>query len=343
VETAQPRAVIFGVAGQVLSEDERSFFANVGPLGFILFARNCPHPDSTRALVAQLRECVGRPDALVLIDQEGGRIQRLKPPFWRAAPAADVFGRLAAADEAAAVEAVWLNARLIAADLASLGIDVDCAPVLDVRRPEGHGVIGDRAYAAQPDIVALLGRASCAGFLAGGVLPVIKHIPGHGRATLDSHEALPVVNASASDLRCLDFAPFAALADMPVAMTAHIVYDAFDPEAPATTSATVIRDVIRGALGFEGLLMSDDLCMRALAGEPGDRARAALQAGCDVVLHCNGDLEEMRDLAAACPPLSADAIRRLTRAQAMRAPPEPFDRERALQRLTALLGAGVTA
>jgi beta-N-acetylhexosaminidase len=343
VETAHPRAVIFGVAGQALSEDERDFFANVDPLGFILFARNCPNPDSTRALVADLRECVRRTDAFVLIDQEGGRVQRLKPPFWRAAPAADLFGRLAAADEAGAVEAVWLNARLIAADLAALGIDVNCAPVLDVRRPEGHGIIGDRAYAAQPDTVALLGRASCAGSLAGGVLPVIKHIPGHGRATLDSHEALPIVSVPADELRYVDFAPFAALADMPMAMTAHVVYDAFDPEAPATNSTTVIRDVVRGTIGFDGLLISDDLCMRALCGGAGDRARAALQAGCDVVLHCNGDLKEMRDVAAACPPLSADALRRLARARAMRAPPEPFNPERALQRLTALLGAGVSA
>lgn len=340
---AHPRAVIFGVAGPTLSKRERHFFTDVDPLGFILFARNCLDPTSTRALVADLRESVGRSDALVLIDQEGGRVQRLKPPFWRAAPAAAAFGRLAEVNEANAVEAVWLNSRLLAADLTALGIDVDCAPVLDVRQPEGHNVIGDRAFANQPETVALLGRASCAGFLAGGVLPVIKHIPGHGRATLDSHEALPVVNAPLEDLRRVDFAPFAALAKMPMAMTAHVIYDAIDPAAPATTSARVIRETIRSIVGFDGLLISDDLCMRALSGRAGDRASAAIAAGCDVTLHCNGDFGEMREIAAVCPALSPETVRRLARAQSMRAKAEPFDRERAQQRLAVLLGAQVGA
>lgn len=340
---AQPRAVLFGVAGPTLSHGERHFFRDVDPLGFILFARNCVDPDSTRALVADLRETVGRSDALVLIDQEGGRVQRLKPPFWRAAPAAEAFGRLAEEDEANAVEAAWLNSRLLAADLVALGIDVDCAPVLDVRQPEGHDVIGDRAFANHPETVALLGRASCAGFLAGGVLPVIKHIPGHGRATLDSHEALPLVNAPLADLRRVDFAPFAALADMPMAMTAHVIYEVIDPVAPATTSARVIREAIRCAIGFDGLLISDDLCMRALSGRAGDRASAAIAAGCDVTLHCNANFDEMREIAAVCPTLSPDAVRRLARAQSMRGKAEPFDRERAQQRLAGLLGAQVGA
>ncbi|MBK8208732.1 MAG: beta-N-acetylhexosaminidase [Rhodospirillales bacterium] len=343
MQTSGPRAVIFGVAGPSLSAAERRFFSETDPLGFILFARNCRDPREIRRLVSDLGDCVGRGDALVLIDQEGGRVQRLKPPHWRAAPPAEVFGRLSESDEQGAIEAAWLNARLLAADLASLGIDVDCAPVLDVRRPEGHAIIGDRAFAGQPETVALLGRATCAGLLAGGVLPVIKHIPGHGRACLDSHEALPVVHAAAEDLQRIDFAPFAALADMPLAMTAHVVFAALDAEAPATTSAVVIREAIRGAIAFDGLLISDDICMRALVGPPAERARAALEAGCDVVLHCDGDLAEMRAVAEACPPLSADARRRLARAQAMRAPPEPFEPERATERLAALLGGRVSA
>lgn len=338
-----PRAVIFGVAGPTLTDRERHFFAEVDPLGFILFARNCLDPTSTRALVADLRESVGRSDALVLIDQEGGRVQRLKPPLWRAAPPAEAFGRLAEVDEANAVEAVWLNSRLLAADLIALGIDVDCAPVLDVRQPEGHDVIGDRAFAKRSETVALLGRASCTGFLAGGVLPVIKHIPGHGRATLDSHEDLPVVSAPHEDLHRVDFAPFAALAEMPMAMTAHVIYDVIDSAAPATTSAKVIREAIRGAIGFDGLLISDDLCMRALSGRAGDRTRAALAAGCDVTLHCNGYFDEMREVATVCPTLSPEAVRRLARAQCMRAKAEPFDREQAQQRLAGLLGAQVRA
>lgn len=339
----QPRAVIFGLAGPSLAAAERRLFAAARPVGFILFARNCLEPAQIRDLVDDLRGCAGGSEALVLIDQEGGRVQRLKPPRWRAAPAAERIGSLGERDEAAAVEAAWLHGRLLAADLQPLGIDVDCAPVLDVHRPEGHGVIGDRAFAAQPARVAQLGRATCAGLLAGGVLPVIKHIPGHGRAALDSHEALPVVDATANELRALDFQPFAALADMPLAMTAHVVYAAFDRTAPATTSATVIREVIRGAIGFDGLLISDDLCMRALTGTPGERARAALAAGCDVVLHCNGDFAEMEAIAEACPPLPADGARRLARARAMRSAPEPIDHEDAGQRLAALLDGAVAA
>ena len=343
MDTAGPRAVIFGIAGPSLEVAERRFFTESDPLGFILFARNCLEPRGVRSLVDDLRACVGRADAPVLIDQEGGRVQRLKPPHWRAAPPAEVFGRLSEIDELIAVEAAWLNARLLADDLAPLGIDVNCAPVLDVRRPEGHAIIGDRSFADQPETIALLGRATCAGLLAGGVLPVIKHVPGHGRAGLDSHEALPIVDATADDLRRVDFAPFAALADMPLAMTAHVVYSALDPSAPATLSARLIREAIRDTIGFEGLLISDDLCMRALSGTPAERAQAALEAGCDVVLHCNGDLAEMRTVAEACRPLSANSRRRLARAQGMRLPPEPFERKRAVGRLAVLLGSAVSA
>jgi len=340
---SQPRAVIFGLAGPFLDSAERAFFAAADPLGFILFARNCVSPEQIAALTRELRHCVGRADAPVLIDQEGGRVQRLKPPHWRMAPPAQGFGSLDERDAGAAVEAAWLNARLLAADLQPLGIDVDCAPVLDVRAPDGHGIIGDRAFGASPQRVAKLARATCEGLLAGGVLPVIKHIPGHGRATLDSHEALPVVDAPADVLQACDFAPFAALADMPLAMTAHVVYSAFDAAAPATTSATVIGDVIRRQIGFDGLLISDDLCMRALAGAPGDRARAALAAGCDVVLYCNGELAEMRAVAQACAPLSPSGAARFARARALLRPPAAVDEADARQRLAALLDGPVAA
>jgi beta-N-acetylhexosaminidase len=343
VAAGAPRAVIFGVAGLTPSEAERRFFEDSDPLGFILFARNCSAPEQVRTLVDDLRTTVGRADAPVLIDQEGGRVQRLKPPWWREAPAAAVFGDLCACDERRAVETAWLNARLIAADLAELGITVDCMPVLDVRQPGAHEVIGDRAFAAEAETVALLARATCDGLLAGGVLPVIKHIPGHGRATLDSHEALPVVEAALSDLHRVDFAPFAALADMPLAMTAHVVYAAIDPSAPATTSAAVLAEVVRGAIGFDGLLISDDLCMHALTGTPGERATAAFAAGCDVVLHCSGNLDEMREVAFRSSRLSAAALGRLDRAQGMLRLPEPFDRAEAERRFATLIGATAIA
>ena len=335
--------MIFGVAGPTASDAERRFFADADPLGFILFARNCSAPEQVRTLVDDLRTIVGRADAPVLIDQEGGRVRRLQPPRWRAAPAVAVFGDLCARDERRAVEAAWLNGRLIAADLAELGITVNCAPVLDVRHPGAHEIIGDRAFAGEAEIVALLGRAICAGLLAGGVLPVIKHIPGHGRAGRDSHEALPVVEAALADLEHVDFAPFAALADMPMAMTAHVVYAAVDAAAPATTSATVVREVVRGIIGFDGLLMSDDLCMRALTGTPGERAAAAFAAGCDVVLHCSGDLDEMRAVARASSSLSDEAVGRLARARAMPGPAEPLDRVAADRRLAELIGATALA
>jgi beta-N-acetylhexosaminidase len=338
-----PRAVIFGLGGLTLSGEERRFFADANPLGFILFARNCEEPDQVRTLVDASRAAVGRADAPVLIDQEGGRVQRLKPPRWRAAPPMAMFGALCARDRKPAVEAAFLNARMLAAELADLDISVDCAPVLDVRQPNGHNVIGDRAFAADCETVALLGRATCAGLLAGGVLPVIKHIPGHGRATRDSHEGLPVVDAPLEDLIRTDFAPFTALADMPLAMTAHVVYSALDPNAPATTSRIVIRGVVRELIGFDGLLISDDICMQALAGSPGDRAVSAIAAGCDVVLHCNGNLQEMREVAHATPPLTAEAQHRLTRARAMLTRPQPVDRRSADLRLAALLGTTAMA
>ena len=330
-----PLAILFGCAGETLSAAERTFFAEADPLGFVLFQRNCRDPAQVRALVAELRGCVGRDDAPVLIDQEGGRVARLKPPHWRRYPAA---ARLASVDEAEVV--VRLGARLIADDLAALGITVDCAPVLDLPVPGADGVIGDRAYGADPARVARLGRAVCDGLLDGGVLPVVKHIPGHGRAGIDSHHALPVVNTDAELLVATDFAPFRALAGMPWAMTAHVVYGAIDGSLPATLSATVIDSVIRGAIGFDGVLVSDDIGMGALAGSIGERVAGALAAGCDVALHCSGRLDEMREAAAAAAPLTAASATRIARGEAQRRRAgRAFDRAEAETRFGRLAGA----
>ena len=330
---------MFGCAGLVLSDDERRFFERVDPLGFILFARNVESPAQVAALVAALRACVNRADAPVMIDQEGGKVQRLKPPHWRKAPAGEPFARLAARDPAAAVEALRLNFRLIGRDLAALGIDVDCAPVLDVPVAGAHDVIGDRAYGSEPGLVAELGRAAMAGLLDEGVLPVVKHIPGHGRATVDSHLSLPVVEASRDELEARDFAPFRALADAPWAMTAHVVYRAIDPDRPATTSARVIGEIVRGLIGFDGVLVSDDLSMKALAGGFDGRTRQALDAGCDVVLHCNGDMAEMEAVAVGLRPLTEIAQERVARAASMKRRPQPFDAADAALRVERALGA----
>ncbi|CAA7616992.1 beta-N-acetylhexosaminidase [Magnetospirillum sp. SS-4] len=333
-------AAIFGCSGPVLADDERRFFAETDPLGFILFARNIESPDQVRALVRDLRETVGRADAPVLIDQEGGRVQRLRPPHWRSAPPGEPFARLARRDPAAAREALRLNFRLIGRELADLGIDVDCAPVLDVPVAGAHDVIGDRAYGRSAAEVAGLAGVVMDGLLDEGVLPVIKHIPGHGRAMVDSHQGLPVVDASLAELESQDFPPFRALAHAPWAMTAHVVYTALDAAAPATTSATVIGTVIRGAIGFDGLLISDDLSMKALGGGFDERTRASLAAGCDVVLHCNGDMAEMRAIASAVTPLSERAEERLARGVAMKRSPAVFDAAAAARRVEELLAGG---
>ncbi len=335
----EPLAAIFGCAGTTLSAAERDFFRAANPLGFILFQRNCESPDQVRALVAALRESVDAAEAPVLIDQEGGRVARLRPPHWRSYPAA---ARLAAC--ATPREAVSLTAQLIAHDLATLGITVDCAPVLDLAIPGADPIIGDRAYGAAPATVAELGRTACEALLAGGVLPIIKHIPGHGRATVDSHKALPVVGAAVAELAETDFAPFRALNDMPWAMTAHIVFRALDPERPATLSRRLIAETIRTSIGFDGVLISDDLSMAALPGTLAERARGALEAGCDVVLHCNGDPVEMTAIAGSIGPLTPAAHRRLARGEARRRAADrgaaSFDRAAASARLDALVGAG---
>ncbi len=312
-------AAIYGCAGTTLSAAERSFFRDADPFGFILFARNVATPEQVRALVADLRASVGRADAPVLIDQEGGRVRRLRPPHWRASPPASAFAALYARDHDAAVEASRLNGRLLAAELLALGIDVDCAPVLDVPVAGAHDVIGDRAFGHAPEPVIALGGAQAEGLLAGGVMPVAKHIPGHGRAMADSHLELPVVDASLDELRASDFAPFRALADIPWGMTAHVLYRALASNRPATTSERIVADVIRGWIGFDGFLLSDDLSMKALGGSFGERARLSLDAGCDAVLHCNGRMEEMTAIADAVAPLSSVARIRLDRANARRA------------------------
>ena len=333
-----PRAVVLGCAGPTLSDDERAFFADQDPLGFIVFQRNCETPDQVRALVEALRASVGRPDAPILIDQEGGRVARLKPPYWQALPPAGAVGTLAIQDPDAAREAAWSLGRLLAADLQPLGITVDCAPVLDLPIEGSDAVIGDRAFGFDPERVATLGRALAEGLLAGGVLPVIKHIPGHGRATADSHKALPRVEAELETLERSDFRPFAALADLPLGMTAHILFTALDPERPVTTSPGVVAEVIRGRLGFDGLLFSDDLSMAALSGDLGQRTAESLAAGCDVALHCNGDPEEMAQVCAAAGPLSEAAARRWEAARArIAAIPRPIDAAALRSRLDALL------
>ena len=303
------RATIFGCAGPNLTQAERQFFNDTDPFGFILFQRNCESPEQIRMLTEDLRRCVGR-HAPVLIDQEGGRVQRLKPPQWRAAPPAALFGELYAEDPVRAEQAVRLNAQLIASELMDCGVDVDCLPLLDVRQHGAHDVIGDRAFAYSPEIVARLGRAQAEGLAAGGVAPVMKHIPGHGRAGVDSHHALPRTDTEADVLATIDFAAFKALKDLPMAMTAHVVYEAFDPEQAATVSATVVGDVIRREIGFDGLLMTDDISMKALSDPLEVSSRRALEAGCDVILHCNGDMSEMRAVADIVPHFSGKALRR---------------------------------
>ncbi|ACI98450.1 beta-N-acetylhexosaminidase [Rhodospirillum centenum] len=336
----RPLAVAFGCAGPDLTAQERAFFREADPFGFILFRRNAETPEQVRRLTGDLRDAVGR-DAPVLIDQEGGRVARLRPPHWPEFPAARRIGDLAERDPEAGARAAWLDGRLLAHMLADVGIDVDCAPVADLPVPGSHDVIGDRAFGADPGLVARLARAQAEGLLAGGVLPVVKHLPGHGRASADSHRELPVVTAERAVLEATDFAPFRALSDLPCGMAAHVVYTAVDPAMPASTSAAVIRTVIRGWIGFQGLLFSDDLSMQALSGGPGERARAVLAGGCDVALHCNGVLAEMLEIAAAAPHLSEAGAVRWGRAAALRDAVEPADAGALRREFDALLAARI--
>ena len=335
---ARPRPLIFGCAGLTLCGDERELFAGTNPYGFILFDRNIDNPDQVRSLIHDLRSSVGRQDAPILIDQEGGRVARLKPPHWWAPPAAAHFESCLGNGTEKAREAIFINSQIIAHELSEIGISVDCMPVLDLSIDAGHKVIGNRSYSAEPNRVGEFGRAACLGLLSGGVLPVIKHIPGHGRAACDSHVSLPVVQTGWDELVRTDFIPFKMLSNMPLAMTGHVLFTSIDPRRPATISPLVIADVIREEIGFEGLLMTDDICMSALEGAPVERAEAALFAGCDLVLHCNGQLDEMIDISHRIGVMPHSTWRRAVRVdESLEKNVAPLDLALAKRELAALL------
>jgi beta-N-acetylhexosaminidase len=311
------RSFIASCSSTSLGASEKAFFRDSRPAGLILFKRNCQTPDQVRALTSEFRSAIGENDTLVLIDQEGGRVQRLAEPHWPTRPAAELLGRLHDRDPERALEATRLLARLMGQELAALGITMNCAPVVDLRWPETHVVIGDRAFGREPKVVAALGRAFAEGLIAGGVIPVIKHVPGHGRATADSHVDLPVVSTSLDELGMTDFVPFHQLRDMPAAMTAHVVFSSIDPVNPASTSLKVTQDIIRGEIGFDGLLLSDDLGMNALTGSVAERTRAVLYAGSDLALHCSGDLAEQQEVALAAEDLKGLSQLRYARCLAL--------------------------
>lgn len=311
---SESQTLILGCLGRSLSRDEISFYRGERPWGFILFARNISEPEQIRDLVASMRDSVDRPDAPVFIDQEGGRVQRLRPPLAPNYPAGAALGALYRDDREAGLRAAWLLARLHAFDLMRYGINADCLPVLDVPVEGASEVIGARAYGKEPSSVIALGRAVAEGLMSGGVLPVMKHIPGHGRAAADTHFELPTVHTGLDDLRRHDFAPFKALNDLPIAMTAHVIFSAIDPDAPATTSGKVVEEIIRGEIGFDGLLVSDDTSMKALSGDFQTKAASILAAGVDLVLHCNGEMDEMRAIASRAKPLEGEALKRAERA-----------------------------
>lgn len=330
---------IFGCEGTLLREDEQAFFTDVQPFGFILFARNCESPGQMRSLCESLRSTSARIQVPIFIDQEGGRVQRLGPPHWRRRPPARRFGELFERNPDEGREATYLCARLMAHELRQAGVTANCTPVLDVPVPGAHDIVGDRAFSTALATVIELGRIVVAGHLDGGVLPVIKHIPGHGRALADSHLALPRVSASHAELSTHDFVTFRGVNDAPIAMTAHIVYEAIDAERAATVSSRVVQTVIRREIGFDGLLLSDDLSMAALQGPLGKRAKSALLAGCDVVLHCNAKFDEMKEVAANVKPLTGEALRRAEAAVSQYRVPADLDIGKAEAHLTALVGA----
>jgi len=332
---------ILGLSGLALTDDERAFFAEARPAGFVLFGRNVADRAQLRALTDSLRALTGRDDLPILIDQEGGRVARLRPPEWPEFPAQWRFAELYEVAPISAIEAARVNAEALAIMLTEVGITVDCLPLLDVRSEGAHDVIGDRALGAEPMRVAALGRAVLEGLDAGGAVGVVKHMPGHGRARADSLKELPVVDASREEL-AIDVAPFTALRSAPMAMTAHVLYPAWDPDFPATVSPTIISEVIRDAIGFEGLLMTDDLAMEALSGSIADRATAAIGAGCDVALHCSGVLSESEQVAGALGEISPSAFERLARAlEAPASTAASRDLSALIEKRDALLGAGL--
>ncbi len=338
------RAVIYGFEGLTLNEAEKSFFREVNPWGYIVFARNIETPVQLLSLTDELRELSGRNNVPILIDQEGGRVARLRGPQWRDAPPNAVFGEAWARDPETAREATWLNSRLLAHELKANGINVDCVPMLDIKVPGSNDVvIGDRVYSEDPEIVSILGRASAEGVLAGGVLPVIKHLPGHGRSSIDSHDGLPVVDATLEELEKTDFVPFRALNDLPLGMTGHLIFTALDNKVPSTLSKRVVDEAIRskaaGRIGFDGLLMTDDLSMGALHGDFETRTRASLEAGCDMMLHCNGKMAEMQAIASETPELAGRALERARAATGALREPDDFDPREAWNRLQEIVMA----
>jgi len=335
------KAFISGCAGTALTDAERDLFAAEQPCGLILFARNVESPAQLRALVADFKEAVGSDEVLILVDQEGGRVQRLRPPYWRAMPPQRCYGALYETDPEAGKAAAFAGARLMAAELHDVGINVNCTPCIDVPQEGAHDIIGDRAFSTDPDVVAALGRAVMDGTLAGGVLPVIKHVPGHGRAHADSHKALPRIEASKEALEAVDFRPFQALHDAPLAMTAHVLLTQFDERRPATVSPVIMDQVIRDRMGLTGLVMSDDIGMKALEGPFAARTSAVFEAGCDVVLHCSGALDEMVAVAGAVPMLEGEAAKRFAAARACLHSPEPFDPAEAMALVSDAAGTRV--
>ena len=333
------RSFISGCASLSLSAEEVQFFKKTNPWGLILFKRNCDSPDQIRSLVAQFRAAVSHKDAPVFIDQEGGRVQRLGPPshYWRKYPAAQEYGKQYERGASLALRTARNVGRLMADDLYEIGITSSCLPVLDVPQPGAHDVIGNRAYSMKTEHIIMLSRAHTVGLMEGGVLPVMKHIPGHGRAEVDSHHNLPIVKTPRIDLEQVDFLPFVAFADCPMAMTAHVIYEALDPSNPATLSRKIIKNVVRKLIGFDGLLMTDDLSMKALGGTLSEKASKAFSAGCDMLLHCNGVLAEMEEVAEAAVPLAGKSMRRAKQALKARRKPLPYDKKQALNELEAIL------
>jgi beta-N-acetylhexosaminidase len=317
-----PGAVIYGISGFELTSDEKSLFKEINPFGFILFSRNCDNPIQIIDLINDLRRVVDRPDAPVFIDQEGGPVHRLQPPHWHLSPAAKIFGAIYEDNKNTAYEAANLTGRLIAGQLSQLGITVNCAPVLDVAFSNTTSAIGSRSFGGNPSLIIDLANSFCEGMLSGGVLPVIKHMPGHGRATEDSHHKMPIVRATRNELRQVDFIPFQGLASMPLGMTAHVVYEKFDKKNVATFSKTIVKDIIRDEIGFNGFLITDDICMGALNGNLRTRCLKALEAGCDAVLHCSGDYHEMEFIGNIVPKLSNDANARWSSAKSLQRKPQ---------------------
>ena len=307
--------IIFGCIATELSEAEIDLFNDIRPFGLILFEHNCLNPTQLSDLIAQFREVVGYKDAPVLIDQEGGRVTRLKPPHWRLPPPANTFAEIAKENIEVALRAAYLNARMIGKELASVGISVNCLPVLDFPVVGAHEVIGDRALGRDSATIAKLGRSLCKGLIEEGVFPIIKHIPGHGRAKTDSHKNLPIVDASIQELEETDFVPFKLLNEMPWAMTAHVVYSAIDNKRAATISPIIINEIIRSKIGFEGLLVSDDIGMDALSGSKGERAQNILNGGCDLVLECSGNINDMQEISSKVSPMKEETIKRINLAE----------------------------